>query len=256
MADPVWGQLAKAQDDAQTIEQAIDAAIAAHNDDPDAHLAAGQSIDVHRTNEMIDHPAGSVAVDKFSNAILLMTSFESVDAWLTFFSGSGAKTLAFGSLQLYTGATSASVATLWTVPVTFQGFDPNKAFMWRSTLSLSATTAQTVYWGLGYLEDAADQDGFGYRVIDGTLVCFGAVAGSFTTHTITGYTLTDPHTYEIRYSVAGPSVEFWIDGTLEHTMTSGFPTAALDEIAAFYITNSAAALKKILLSNFFFERER
>lgn len=257
MTEPiVWGTLPKAQDDPQTIAEAIAEAIAGHEADPEAHLGSGESLETHRTTENIDHPAGSVAVDKISNQIILMTSFESVDAWLTSFGLLGGKTLAFGSLQLFTGSTSLGSAILYTVPVTFQAFDPDKDFMWRSTLSLSAITNQTAYFGLGYLEDGADQDGFGFRVVDGTLVCFGAIGGSFTTHTITGYTLTEPHTYEIRYYSAGPTVEFWIDGALEHTMSTGFPTSALDEMAVFTIKNSATGTKVLYLSNFHFQRNR
>ncbi len=66
MADPVWGQLAKAQDDPQTIEDAITAAISAHNDDPTAHTSTGQSLALHRENGILDHPAGSSLADKLT----------------------------------------------------------------------------------------------------------------------------------------------------------------------------------------------
>lgn len=80
----VWGLLPKAQDNAQTIDEAITAAIAAHNDDPDSHMAAGQSIDVHRVNSIIDHPAGSVLSDKTtSREFVLQDSFSSLDNWNT-----------------------------------------------------------------------------------------------------------------------------------------------------------------------------
>lgn len=64
MADPVWGTLPKAQDNPQTIDEAIAAAIAAHEADPTAHMGAGESIDVHRKQDIIDHPAGSIVGDK------------------------------------------------------------------------------------------------------------------------------------------------------------------------------------------------
>jgi hypothetical protein len=65
MPDPiVWGTLPKAQDDSTTIDQAIAAAIAVHADDPTSHTVTGQSLDLHRSNDTIDHPAGSVLSDK------------------------------------------------------------------------------------------------------------------------------------------------------------------------------------------------
>ena len=56
--------LPKAQDDPTTVDQEISAAIAAHNADPDAHTAAGAALDLHRVNDVLDHPAGSVVYDK------------------------------------------------------------------------------------------------------------------------------------------------------------------------------------------------
>jgi len=44
MAEPVWGLLPKAQDDAETIEQAIARLIAEHETDSGAHTGIGESI--------------------------------------------------------------------------------------------------------------------------------------------------------------------------------------------------------------------
>lgn len=80
MADPVWGLLPKAQDDPQLITEAIAAAIAAHESDPDAHLGEGESLEMHRQNEVIDHPAGSIVGDKISfNEYVLSTPFFTPD---------------------------------------------------------------------------------------------------------------------------------------------------------------------------------
>lgn len=64
MALPLWGQLEKSTDDPQTIEEAIDAAIAAHNEESDAHLGLGQSLESHKSEDVIDHPPESVLPDK------------------------------------------------------------------------------------------------------------------------------------------------------------------------------------------------
>ena len=83
MADiQTWGLLPKAQDDSTTISSAISAAIAAHNSDPDAHTAAGQALDLHRVNDVLDHPAGSVVGDKISNIEVVATSnFDGSAGW-------------------------------------------------------------------------------------------------------------------------------------------------------------------------------
>lgn len=64
MALPLWGLLQKAQDNAQTIDEAIAAAILAHEADPTAHLGDGESLEAHKSDIIIDHPAQSVVLDK------------------------------------------------------------------------------------------------------------------------------------------------------------------------------------------------
>lgn len=64
MADPAWGMLQKSMDDDETIEEAISRLITAHEGDPEAHLGAGESLETHRQNDIIDHPAGSIMPDK------------------------------------------------------------------------------------------------------------------------------------------------------------------------------------------------
>lgn len=61
MADPVvWEGLPKSQDDDQTIAEAIAAAMADHNADPDAHMGDSGSVQSHRSADVLDHPDLSV----------------------------------------------------------------------------------------------------------------------------------------------------------------------------------------------------
>lgn len=77
MSTETWGTLPKAGDNNQTIEQYVLEQIAAHNDDFVAHADTGQSIDEHRKNDILDHPAGAVLPDKISfNDINFETTFD------------------------------------------------------------------------------------------------------------------------------------------------------------------------------------
>jgi len=67
MSTEVWGNLPKSQDDPELIEGAINRLISAHEADPDAHLGPGESLETHRQNEVLDHPAQSVLADKFNS---------------------------------------------------------------------------------------------------------------------------------------------------------------------------------------------
>ena len=64
MALTIWGLLAKNQNDNETIEEAIDRKIAAHEADAEAHLSATGSLQSHKASEIIDHIAESIVNDK------------------------------------------------------------------------------------------------------------------------------------------------------------------------------------------------
>lgn len=77
-----WGLMTEAQDNPKTITQKINELILAHEADPESHMGAGESIENHRTNEIIDHPAGAIVPDKFSfNQKEINTYFESILSW-------------------------------------------------------------------------------------------------------------------------------------------------------------------------------
>lgn len=64
MATPNWGTLQKSSVDAEVIEDAVGRLIGAHEADPTAHLGAGESLQAHKNDSVIDHPADSVVEDK------------------------------------------------------------------------------------------------------------------------------------------------------------------------------------------------
>jgi len=64
MSLPIWGLLEKSVDNPQTIDQAIAEAIAVHESDPTSHLGPGESLQAHKSDSIIDHPAQSVVLDK------------------------------------------------------------------------------------------------------------------------------------------------------------------------------------------------
>ncbi len=62
-----WGDKPKSQVDPQLITEAITQSIQAHDDDPDAHLETGQSLQSHKASEIIDHLAESIVNDKIKS---------------------------------------------------------------------------------------------------------------------------------------------------------------------------------------------
>lgn len=170
MADPtVWGNLPKAQDDPTTIEQAIAAAVAAHNDDPTGHMDTGQSIDVHRKNDIIDHPEGSLVGDKFTaEDFVFQPTFESFDNW----DKSGATVQAEpGGLKLGTANTTNAIAYMYAGadygPVSYQ---PTVVTTFQFPLALSAITNILAYVLAGSNELVNDTPGIGFKFLNGAIL--------------------------------------------------------------------------------------
>ena len=84
MALPNWGQLQKALDDPETIEEAIARLIAVHEEAPTSHLGDGESLENHKTAEVIDHPERSIPTDKYSTSEVLVSFHpNNTEAWVT-----------------------------------------------------------------------------------------------------------------------------------------------------------------------------
>lgn len=84
MSEFTWGDLPKSQVDNQLITEAITQAIADHESDPTAHLGDGESLEQHKTNEVLDHPAGSALSDKQTlSEIVYVSDMNPADGWDT-----------------------------------------------------------------------------------------------------------------------------------------------------------------------------
>jgi len=252
---PNWGELAKSVDDPETIEEAIVRLIAEHAADPTAHLGSGESLEAHKTEGMIDHPAGSVAVDKLPQKRVIISAYESLDGWLDFATGSGGKSHDLGTVQVTTGATINSTSVVWTVPSFRSALLMNKNFSWKSTVKFSHNTSQLSYFGIGYIADGADFNGFGFKVSGGQLYAWMGDFTNFTEFEITGVTLTTPHAYEIRYQADPQVVRFYIDGTLVKEWSSGNFPEDDDGLAGFWIKNTAAALRVLYTADLVYEQD-
>lgn len=232
--------LPKAQDDPTTVDEAILAAVASHNDDPTAHMAAGQSIDVHRANTVIDHPAGSVLSDKLPQARFISSVFESLDGWGQYKTGTGFIYLNFPGIVLQSGATSGGLALVYTGGDGFSNFDAAKSFFMKMTVVLSASAGQTVRWGIGADGLGDGFSGCGFKVVGGTLYGYYIDDSAETTVTLSGVTVTTAHVYEIRYDAAAHQFVFWIDGGEAGSLTHTF-TAPLDDVLFMLLMQSSAS---------------
>jgi len=251
-----WGLMQKSGVDSETIEQAIARLIAVHEADSTSHLGTGESLEAHKSADIIDHPAGSVPIDKFAFSRSIKTWFESIDGWSDYASGTGSSLAGLGSLFLYTGTTSGGVGAIVAVGSGFIGLNMAKAFFWRVTAVIGTRTGIISYWGPAYVVDQADYNGFGFRVVSGVLEAFMGDFTNLATETIADIDLTETHIFEIRYTVSPQVATFYIDGVLVATFDNGnFPEDG-DEMCSLYVKSTENVAHAISVSDFQYEQER
>lgn len=256
----VWGQLQKSQISAETIEEAITRLIATHNDDSDAHIGEGRSLNTHKAQETIDHPADSVVEDKYAdqsienekfkfNQFKLESYFESIDAWASYTGGTGAITLGLASILLATGADINSWARVngeaWAEG---DAVDYLKNPRFIVIAKRMGDTKQKIHLVCG----SWDLDGFGFYIEYDILYAITMKDGvEHATNISAGIDTTEWHRYKAIYT-SGEKVEFYVDDVLKATQSVYLPedgADAADEINffSFRIENTEAVNKRVIL---------
>lgn len=267
MSTETWGEMPKAQDDGQKIEERIAELIAAHEADPEAHLSETGSLQSHKASEIIDHLAESIVDDKVksgelgqsrlsSTEIQLYTAFESLDGWLS----SGSE-IAAGLLGAKIRTSSVLNNEAFFVAEAY-GFDPvlnlDKKSSFTLALSFDFDTSQTVR--IGHHNQSFDDTtvGYGFKVVNGQLYCVvyysdgasfleeaTAVSGFVKHQTLVFRAELDPDTGEI---------SFYLNGSLLHV--SSRDVSGLTDVQFFSLTvhNDAASARAIYPRSLLFSR--
>ncbi len=253
MALPVWGNLAKSQVDAETVEEAIDRLIQAHKDDPDAHIETGQSLESHKASEVIDHLEFSIIADKIKafevgreklnlEKMYVRPNFESFDAWTI--SGDGSATLQLGGASLVSGS-STNNEHLMTTDSNILGirFD-TRDFAFETLVKLDILTDVLAEWHVG----ERGINTWGWRFEDGVFSALWFRNTTEYTQVITGISFFSRHTFRIS-AVAGEKVEFYVDGVLKHTVTATLPLGiALTQLFGYWVKTKENVAKTLDIS--------
>ena len=260
MAEPTWGQLKKAQDDNTTIDTAIADAIAAHETDPDAHTGAGESLETHKSQEVIDHPAQSIVEDKIEIGSVLAdklsmlehfihTVFESLDGWYKSPLGVEEK---IGGAAIQTGTTINTVRRLEAQPYGDGAIvDWDKDMMFQEVLKFSATTSQLAYIMTGTSELDGSDNAFGFKIVDNTLYAIHIVGDGesqteYTTE-ISGITITNWNVYRAIYDASEGTIKFYVNGILKATHDANIPTQDMPAFFTHYLKNTEGVNKILYL---------
>jgi hypothetical protein len=177
----VWGLLPKAQDDNQLISEAIADAVDAHEADASAHLGVGESLEAHKTATIIDHLAGSILADKFTNVELDWDErFDTLSKWNAVGDAYAAScpgaslTVEYGGVETSTLANKDSVFNMsnnW-----------SKYLMIECPMELSLDGTITVRFGIGNFAGGLENKGLGFVIKDDAI--YGYYKNGTTVHEI------------------------------------------------------------------------
>lgn len=258
MAITTWGMLAKSQTDPEKIEEAIARIIAEHNESEEAHLGPGQSLQSHKAAEIIDHLVNSVIADKIKAGEItldkmsmvengIFTCFESLDGWSI---ATGGVSVRLYGLQIATTSTINNVQRLTQEPFGDSNvLDFSKSPFFQTSVRIEFTTAQLIYFIAGGLDFDETDQGFGFKVLNGTLYAIhiksvGEVRTEYTT-TITGITITNWNIYRAVYDYSAGIISFYVNGVLKVTHSTNLPVENHVVMMNYYVKTTAASAKRL-----------
>jgi hypothetical protein len=233
MAVETWQTLPKNQESAETIEEAIDRKIQAHNDDVTAHLGENQSIEAHRQSEIIDHKANSVVTDKLKSSEFLRQRFVNSYKDLSGFYQAGVlqNYTDFCSIRALAGANVYSYLAEDTGNFFGTTFDKNSSMIVNAKFSPSTDCRIDIGIGDGSLQTDGQRACFRYE--DGALYAYVGLQenSNGTTLEITGINTGINHYYKVDF-IVGDRVDYYIDDELVASLDTNLPTA--DGVSYFF----------------------
>jgi len=225
----VWGLMPKSQDDSQKITEAIAEAIAVHNADPDAHSAVGQAIDIHRKNDVLDHPANSVVADKYapylSGSLLFHEDGRGASGWIINKTGADNEVnpQVFGTIlhgENNTGTRADAVISLPGYNITWGTEEAYLEFF--ACWSQSESIDSWVSMGYGNIYTSEAGAGFRYKASTQHLYAFHKVGSNFYDIDLGSVPEDEFHKYKVE--LKDGIFNFYIDGSFVAMQNSNIPT--------------------------------
>lgn len=219
MSIETWGEAPKSQIDPEKIEEAINRLIAVHEADPLSHTGENESLQAHRQNEIIDHPAGSLVPDKNSfKQSQIATYFESLSSWVQ----SGSIISGFLKLQCGVYGNAGADSYVYNELISFNCDDDlhalNNFVQFNGAFSDFYSIAD-LYFGLGVSDSIPASDYVLCFKIVGTTLSVGVGVGSGTVwHSIGSITANANHVFRISTSSEFNEAYFLVDGVVVYTV--------------------------------------
>lgn len=219
-----WGAQPKSQVDPETIEEAITRIVAQHEHDPTSHLGENESIEAHRTSEVIDHLASSVYDDKLAYD---RNTYDIVFSNLALFDKSaGVENNGLFNAYLYSANSSSSqwiygfegdmnVASFWS-------YEKNPRFMTK--IMVTNITSQIGYILVGYRDEYL---GYGFKIANNKL--YGMYYKlDHSEHTLELLTLASATPYKLECRVKSLTlIEFYVNNALAGSISNAVLTSSV-----------------------------
>ena len=255
MPDPItWYNLSRTVQDVQSILEAVDAKLLSHNQDPSAHGQSGEVVQTHRVANILDHLDGSINLKKLAkDNIFMMTCFESSDGWST----SGTVSFFILEARIETAATTDAAAyALIETTGTFLTVDPSKNPFFQTTVKFLSNTAQNAYIVMGAEPFEDYDDSFGFKIVNSILYAYWTNGGNENTQELSGIAVNETHVYRAYIDSTEEEIYFYVDGTLEYTATTNFPTDTNDWIFEYFIETTEDVAKIMKMADLMIEIDR
>ena len=185
---------------------------------------------------------------------IIFSFFESSTDWGG--GTSGSKTFGVGSLLMQTTTT---INTDVQVNDGSAGVENRTSYLSKNPefscgLSFGQATNQTIYFGMGDLSPYNTQQGLGFKNINGTIYALSMNGGIESLTEITGLSLFN--VYKVKLDSKTQKAYFYVNGILKATHESNIPTQEDDIHINFFMTNTAAANKYIIVTFSLFQQDR
>ena len=189
---------------------------------------------------------------------VIFSHFESLDGWTTGGVGTEVITIKLGGTSLATGASSGDDAWAIASGATTDTFDVSQDSLFQSVLKLSGAATITSYWGAGDITaggafGAANEEGYGFKYVNGTLSALSVKNGAETLTTILGITATNFNEYRAIWNTR--SVKFYVNGVWKVTHTAGLMDTDDDVFATFYVKTTTTAARTIYVKYLYFVQQ-
>lgn len=212
-----WGDLTKSQEDPETIEEAIARVIEEHNEDEESHLSAGQSLEAHKSADVIDHPPGSIVADKKSYIeVKYESNFDSIDS----FAKGGDVSSEFNAALLYIEQGGTLESYLFGASAISTGIDLSATEWLFQEVGFLDKTTEKFELALGvtgnsFTPGSVEHVGAYFHLDGNNLYAkINPPVGDTVSEDLGVFDLTNPHIFRIHNNLESGFVEFYVDGVL------------------------------------------